>query len=205
MPRSAASSVARRRALRRSDRRLAIPGRSSSRTVAPWGRMPSASPGSGDEPWWPGSAGGRDEEGSPVAGEEAWHPGSPTASETTSRSAATRLVTGARFADRAGRRDIMPRAKAASCCPPVCGFQYAGDTPRLSTMRRMRVLIVEDEPLMAEAVRRGLRLEAIAADIAGDGTAALELLSVNSYDIAVLDRDIPAPSGDEVARHIVSS
>lgn len=67
------------------------------------------------------------------------------------------------------------------------------------------MLIVEDEPLMAEAVRRGLRLEAIAADIAGDGAAALELLSVNSYDIAVLDRDIPAPSGDEVARHIVSS
>ena len=33
----------------------------------------------------------------------------------------------------------------------------------------MRVLIVEDEPYMAEAIRDGLRLEAIAADIAGDG------------------------------------
>ena len=44
---------------------------------------------------------------------------------------------------------------------------------------------------MAEAIRDGLRLEAIAADIAGDGDAALELLSVNAYDIAVLDRDIP--------------
>jgi two-component system response regulator VanR len=69
----------------------------------------------------------------------------------------------------------------------------------------MRVLVVEDEPYLAEAVRAGLRLEAIAADIAADGDAALELLSVNTYDVAVLDRDIPGPSGDEIARHIVAS
>ena len=69
----------------------------------------------------------------------------------------------------------------------------------------MRVLIVEDEPYMAEAIRDGLRLEAIAADIAGDGGTALELLSVNAYDIAVLDRDIPGPSGDEIAERIVAS
>jgi two-component system response regulator VanR len=67
------------------------------------------------------------------------------------------------------------------------------------------VLIVEDEPLMAEAVRDALRLEAIAADIAGDGDTALELLTINAHDIAVLDRDIPGPSGDEVAQHIVAS
>src|SRR6188768_3511445 len=69
----------------------------------------------------------------------------------------------------------------------------------------MRVLVVEDEPYMAEAIRDGLRLEAIAADIAGDGDAALELLSINAYDIAVLDRDIPGPSGDEIAQSIVAS
>ncbi|NLU83565.1 response regulator transcription factor [Rhodococcus sp. HNM0569] len=69
----------------------------------------------------------------------------------------------------------------------------------------MRVLVVEDEPYMAEAVRDGLRLAAIAADIAGDGDTALEMLSVNAYDIAVLDRDIPGPSGDQVAEHIVAS
>ena len=67
------------------------------------------------------------------------------------------------------------------------------------------MLIVEDEPYMAEAIRDGLRLEAIAADIAGDGDTALELLSVNAYDIAVLDRDIPGPSGDEIAKRIVAS
>ncbi len=69
----------------------------------------------------------------------------------------------------------------------------------------MRVLIVEDEPLMAESIRAALRLEAIASDIALDGEHALELLSYNDYDIAVLDRDIPGPSGDDVARHIVAS
>jgi two-component system, OmpR family, response regulator VanR len=69
----------------------------------------------------------------------------------------------------------------------------------------MRVLIVEDEPYMADAIRDGLRLEAIAADVAGDGDAALQLLSVNTYDIAVLDRDIPGPSGDEIAKRIIAS
>src|ERR687893_794141 len=69
----------------------------------------------------------------------------------------------------------------------------------------MRVLVVEDEPYMADAIRDGLRLEAIAADVAGDGDSALELLRVNSYDLAVLDRDIPPPSGDEIARRIVAS
>jgi len=58
---------------------------------------------------------------------------------------------------------------------------------------------------MAEGIRDGLRLEAIAADIAGDGDIALELLSINSYDMAVLDRDIPGPSGDEIAKRIVAS
>jgi two-component system response regulator VanR len=58
---------------------------------------------------------------------------------------------------------------------------------------------------MADAVRDGLRLEAIATDVAGDGDTALQLLSVNDYDIAVLDRDIPGPSGDEIAKRIIAS
>src|SRR5256885_2820274 len=69
----------------------------------------------------------------------------------------------------------------------------------------MRCLIVEDEPYMAEGIRDGLRLEAIAADIAPDGDTALELLSVNAYDILVLDRDVPGPSGDEIARRTIDS
>src|SRR4029078_5161720 len=69
----------------------------------------------------------------------------------------------------------------------------------------MRVLIVEDEPYLADAIRDGLRLAAIAADIAGDGDTALELCSITAFDIAVLDRYIPGPSGDEVAKRIVAS
>lgn len=69
----------------------------------------------------------------------------------------------------------------------------------------MRVLILEDEPYMAEAIRDGLRLAAIAADIAADGEAALALLRVHAYDVAVLDRDVPGPTGDEIAERIVAS
>jgi two-component system response regulator VanR len=69
----------------------------------------------------------------------------------------------------------------------------------------VRVLIVEDEPYLADAIRDGLRLEAIAADTAGDGDTALSLLSLNAYDIALVDRDIPGPSGDEIAKRSVAS
>jgi two-component system response regulator VanR len=68
----------------------------------------------------------------------------------------------------------------------------------------MRVLIVEDEPFLADAIRDGLRLEAIAADIAGDGDTALGQLAVNAYDVVVLDRDIPGPNGDEIARRLAA-
>src|SRR5262249_18708025 len=85
------------------------------------------------------------------------------------------------------------------------GFSICGRDGPAGSIEIMRVLIVEDEPYLAEAIRDGLRLEAIAADIAGDGDTALELLGINAYDIAVLDRDIPGPSGDEIAKRIVAS
>ncbi len=66
----------------------------------------------------------------------------------------------------------------------------------------MRVLIVEDEEFLADAVQAGLRLEAIAADIANDGESALEMIGISDYDIAILDRDIPGIHGDEVCRII---
>ncbi|MFJ4188851.1 response regulator transcription factor [Kitasatospora sp. NPDC089509] len=67
----------------------------------------------------------------------------------------------------------------------------------------MRVLVVEDEIYLAEAVQAGLRLEAIASDIVTDGDAALERLAVHDYDVVVLDRDIPGTHGDDVCRAIV--
>jgi len=58
---------------------------------------------------------------------------------------------------------------------------------------------------MARALVDGLRLAAIAADHAPDGHAALEMLAVTEYDVVVLDRDVPGPSGDQVAEHVVAS
>jgi two-component system response regulator VanR len=69
----------------------------------------------------------------------------------------------------------------------------------------MRVLIVEDEPLLAASLRDGLRLEAIAADVAPDGERAMEALAENSYDAILLDRDLPGMPGDEVARRVVEA
>jgi DNA-binding response OmpR family regulator len=64
----------------------------------------------------------------------------------------------------------------------------------------MRILVVEDEPLLADAVAQGLRHEAHAVDVAYDGAAALERIDVNDYDVVVLDRDLPAVHGDDVCR-----
>ncbi len=62
----------------------------------------------------------------------------------------------------------------------------------------MRVLIVEDEVFLAEALQAGLSQVSIAADIAFDGDDALERVTVNDYDVIVLDRDIPGTHGDDV-------
>jgi DNA-binding response OmpR family regulator len=67
----------------------------------------------------------------------------------------------------------------------------------------MRILVVEDEPLLADAVAQGLRHAAHAVDVAYDGAAALERLDVNDYDVVVLDRDLPGVHGDEVCRVLV--
>jgi DNA-binding response OmpR family regulator len=69
----------------------------------------------------------------------------------------------------------------------------------------VRVLVVEDQQLLADAVAEGLRRAAMAVDVSYDGAAALERLDVNSYDVVVLDRDLPLVSGDRVCSAIVSS
>ncbi|GAA2351286.1 response regulator transcription factor [Dactylosporangium salmoneum] len=66
----------------------------------------------------------------------------------------------------------------------------------------MRVLVVEDEQLLADAVAEGLRRESFAVDVAYDGDGALRRLGVNEYDVLILDRDLPVVDGDEVCRHV---
>ncbi|MGX2996576.1 response regulator transcription factor [Streptomyces sp. JNUCC 64] len=69
----------------------------------------------------------------------------------------------------------------------------------------MRLLVVEDEPMLADAIAEWLRGETHAVDVAHDGAAALERITVHAYDVVVLDRDIPAVHGDEVCREVVAS
>jgi DNA-binding response OmpR family regulator len=69
----------------------------------------------------------------------------------------------------------------------------------------VRVLVADDERVLADTVAEGLRRFAMAVDVVYDGDSALERLGVNRYDVAVLDRDMPGRSGDEVCRWIAGA
>ncbi|WP_024803412.1 response regulator transcription factor [Nocardia sp. BMG51109] len=69
----------------------------------------------------------------------------------------------------------------------------------------MRVLVVEDERLLADAIATGLRRYAMAVDVVYDGGAALERVGVNDYDVVVLDRDLPVMDGDAVCTRVVDT
>jgi DNA-binding response OmpR family regulator len=68
----------------------------------------------------------------------------------------------------------------------------------------MRVLVVEDFEVLAEAIGTGLRREGMAVDVVLDGNAALDRLDITRYDVVVLDRDLPGMHGDEVCRRLVA-
>ena len=68
----------------------------------------------------------------------------------------------------------------------------------------MRLLVVDDEVELAEAVARGLRRDGYAVDLAFDGAEALEKLAVNGYDLVCLDLTMPGVGGREVCRRIRS-
>jgi DNA-binding response OmpR family regulator len=67
----------------------------------------------------------------------------------------------------------------------------------------MRVLVVEDDAEMAEAVAFGLRQTGLAVDVALDGPDGLARARVNEYDVIVLDRDLPGIHGDELCAQLV--
>jgi DNA-binding response OmpR family regulator len=70
----------------------------------------------------------------------------------------------------------------------------------LTTLRRVRVLVAEDERRVADAVARGLRREGMAVDVAYDGGSALDKARMHRYDVLVLDRDLPVVHGDDLCR-----
>ena len=69
----------------------------------------------------------------------------------------------------------------------------------------MRVLVVEDERALADAVGRGLRREGMAVDISYHGAEGHEMAMVTRYDVVVLDRDLPGVHGDTICADLVSS
>ncbi|MER7442188.1 response regulator transcription factor [Micromonospora avicenniae] len=69
----------------------------------------------------------------------------------------------------------------------------------------MRVLVADDERLLADMIAEGLRRVSMAVDVCYDGDGALERIAVNRYDVAVLDRDMPGRTGDEVCRSLAGS
>src|SRR5208283_3568856 len=66
----------------------------------------------------------------------------------------------------------------------------------------VKVLVVEDEKDLADAIARGLTRQAYSTDIAYDGLKALELAETNSYDLIILDLNLPGIDGLEVCRRI---
>jgi DNA-binding response OmpR family regulator len=69
----------------------------------------------------------------------------------------------------------------------------------------MRVLIIEDEEALADAVARGLRQQGMAVDVALDGRSGLEKAYLTAYDVVVLDRNLPEMHGDDVCRRLTAS
>ena len=62
----------------------------------------------------------------------------------------------------------------------------------------MRILVVEDEPLAATVLAKGLREHAYAVDVAADGTTAFEQATINDYDLMIVDVLIPGMNGLEL-------
>ena len=59
----------------------------------------------------------------------------------------------------------------------------------------MRILAVEDEPAIAEAIRGGLSADGHAVDTVGDGREALEWAATYPYDLVILDVVLPTMDG----------
>ena len=79
-----------------------------------------------------------------------------------------------------------------AACDPGQQAVYMPRGPTKRAGQAMRVLVTEDDEVLAMALAAGLRREGMAVDVALDGAAALEHLAVNRYDVVVLDRDLPA-------------
>jgi DNA-binding response OmpR family regulator len=68
----------------------------------------------------------------------------------------------------------------------------------------VRVLVVEDQRVLANRIAEGLRDQGMAVDVAYDGAEAMEVTTFTRYDVVVLDRDLPRVHGDAVCASLVA-
>jgi DNA-binding response OmpR family regulator len=68
----------------------------------------------------------------------------------------------------------------------------------------VRVLVAEDDEVLAKTMAVGLRREGMAVDISHDGDDAHTRLALNAYDVVVLDRDLPGTHGDDICKRLVA-
>lgn len=66
----------------------------------------------------------------------------------------------------------------------------------------MKILVVEDETDLKEAIADGLRMDGYAVDTCDNGEDAYELLYIENYDLVVLDLNLPKMDGLEVLSKI---
>jgi two-component system OmpR family response regulator len=66
----------------------------------------------------------------------------------------------------------------------------------------MRILLVEDDPLLADGLARTLRKSGYLVEVAGDGRTADHCLTTESFDLAVLDLGLPGLDGSEVLQRL---
>jgi len=72
-------------------------------------------------------------------------------------------------------------------------------------MAETRILLVEDEKKIAESLRKGLSEHHYEVDVAYDGAIGRKMFEQKSYDLAILDINLPLMNGYELARHIRQS
>ena len=125
----------------------------------------------------------------------------PRAHRLTERTRARALdcCRGRHCARRQPRTERSPRGRAPGQDHPP------GGSGAYHLRIRMRVLVVEDVPRLANTIAEGLRDQPIAVDVAYDGEEGAAKLNLNPYDVVVLDRDLPGIHGDTLCQMIADS
>ena len=78
------------------------------------------------------------------------------------------------------------------------------EAPSLSPTHHTRILIIDDEAAIRDSLETLLTLEGFNVDLAGDGSAGMDLITRSSYDLLLLDLALPGESGLDLLPRIKS-